>query len=80
MAEFDGQRARLYGLALEDYPEARKGDIELMNKYLSPRSGEVILEVGAGNGIFSGHIADAVLPNGKLIVSDPSKNPVVRSI
>lgn len=73
MAEFDGVRAKLYKEALSDFPNARRGDIELMKKYLSPESGEVILEVGAGNGLFSGAIADAVMPNGKLVVTDPSK-------
>ncbi len=73
MAEFDGVRAQLYKEALSDFPNARHGDIELMKKYLAPRSGENILEIGAGNGIFSGHIADAVLEGGKLIVSDPSR-------
>lgn len=72
MAEFDGVRAQLYKDALSDFPNARKGDIELMKQYLKPKTGEVVLEVGAGNGLFSGAIADAVLPKGKLIVSDPS--------
>lgn len=52
MAEFDGVRARLYSEALRDFPKARQGDIELMRKYLSPKPGEIILEVGAGNGWF----------------------------
>lgn len=73
MAEFDGLRAQLYKEALTEFPEARKGDINLMNRYLAPKPGEVILEVGAGNGLFSGAIADAVLPGGKLIVTDPSQ-------
>lgn len=77
MAEFDGIRAKLYKEALSDFPSARQGDIELMNKYLSPQPGEVILEVGAGNGMFSGVIADAVLPNGKVIVTDPSQEQLV---
>lgn len=72
MAEFDGVRATLYKEALSDFPNARKGDIDLMKKYLTLRPDEVILEVGAGNGIFSGAIADSILPNGKLLVSDPS--------
>lgn len=73
MAEFDGERARLYGQALHDHPKARQGDIELMKKHLAPKPGEVILEVGAGNGMFSGAMADALLPGGKLVVTDPSK-------
>jgi len=72
MAEFDGVRAKLYSEALKDFPNARKRDISLMKKYLSPQSGETIVEIGAGNGIFSGDLADAVLPKGKVIVVDPS--------
>ncbi|MEK7135990.1 MAG: class I SAM-dependent methyltransferase [Patescibacteria group bacterium] len=72
MAEFDGIRAKLYAEALTDFPQAREGDIELMKKYLCPNPREVILEVGAGNGLFSGVIADALLPEGRLIVTDPS--------
>lgn len=73
MAEFDGIRAQLYKEALTEFPRARAGDIVLMHKYLSPQTGETILEVGAGNGLFSGVIADVLLPGGKLIVTDPSK-------
>ncbi len=73
MAEFDGIRAKLYHEALTDFPKARKGDLELMRQYLSPKPGEVIIEIGAGNGLFSGTIADATLPDGKLIVVDPSR-------
>ena len=72
-AEFDGLRAKLYSEALKEFPNARKTDIDLMANYLSPKSGETILEIGAGNGIFSGAIADATLPNGKVIVTDPSR-------
>lgn len=74
MAEFDGIRARLYKEALEEYPEARKGDLNDMKKFLAPKAGENILEVGAGNGLFSGEIADLILPDGELIVSDPSSD------
>lgn len=72
MAEFDGIRAKLYKEALSEFPDARRRDLELMQKYLEPKSGEVILEIGAGNGLFSGTIADAILPSGKLYVLDPS--------
>jgi len=73
MAEFDGIRAKLYSEALKEFPNARKGDIELMKQYFDPKSGETILEVGAGNGLFSGALADSVLPEGKTIVTDPSR-------
>jgi arsenite methyltransferase len=72
MAEFDGERSKLYNEALKEYPNARKQDIEVMQRYLAPKKGETILEVGAGSGFFSGHIADILGNNGKLIVSDPS--------
>ena len=72
-AEFDGIRAKLYSEALREFPEARKSDILLMMKYLCPKPGEKILEIGAGNGMFSGVIADAVLPGGMVVVSDPSR-------
>lgn len=69
MAEFDGIRARMYKDALKDYPTARKGDLALMRKYFVPEEHEVVLEVGAGNGMFSGDLADSVK---RLYVADPS--------
>lgn len=69
MAEFDGVRATMYRDALQDYPEARATDIDLMQKHFKPQSSEVVLEVGAGNGIFSGDLADSVK---RLYVADPS--------
>jgi arsenite methyltransferase len=74
MAEFDNIRSKLYRAALEEFPEARLEDIELMKKYLKPAMGEVIVEVGAGSGFFSGHISDLIGANGKLIVTDPSND------
>jgi arsenite methyltransferase len=74
MAEFDGTRAKLYSSAMTDYPYAREGDIELMFQYLKPSVGEAILEIGAGNGFFSGAIAGSVGEEGLLTVSDPSKD------
>lgn len=71
-AEFDGIRAKMYGQALEDYPNARKQDVEIMKKFLEPKEGEVILEVGAGSGFFSKHLSELVGEEGKVIVSDPS--------
>jgi len=70
--EFDGIRARLYKECLREFPNAREQDIELMKKFFAPRLGERILEVGAGSGMFSRHIADIIGKNGRLIVSDTS--------
>ncbi len=70
--EFDGIRSRLYKEALIEYPEARVEDIEIMKKYLAPKNGERILEIGAGSGFFSKHISEMLGEKGKLIVSDPS--------
>lgn len=71
--EFTGARSSLYKEALKEYPESRLEDIEVMKKFLAPKEGETILEIGAGSGFFSGHISDLIGNKGKLIVSDPSK-------
>jgi ubiquinone/menaquinone biosynthesis C-methylase UbiE len=72
MVEFTGVRSNLYKEALKEYPESRQEDIEIMKKYLAPKKGEKILEIGAGSGFFSGTIAELIEKDGKLIVSDPS--------
>ncbi len=69
MAEFSGVRANLYKECLREFPHARDEDIEVMKKYLAPKENEVVLEVGAGSGFFSGILSDMV---NQLIVSDPS--------
>lgn len=69
--EFSGSRSSLYKEALTEYPAARQADIDVMKKYLKPKDREVIVEIGAGSGMFSGIIADLV-KSGKLIVTDPS--------
>lgn len=73
MAEFDGERAKLYKEALTDFPNVRQSDLFLMEKYFSPKYGECVVEIGAGNGIFSGKIADMIERDGRLVVVDPSK-------
>jgi arsenite methyltransferase len=70
MAEFTGERSRLYRECLREFPHARDEDIEVMKKYLAPKDNEIVLEIGAGSGFFSGILSDMVR---KLIVSDPSK-------
>ncbi len=70
MSEFIGQRSELYKEALKEFPHARDQDIEVMKKYLNPQKDEIILEVGAGSGVFSSILSDSVK---ELIVSDPSK-------
>ncbi|MBS3174731.1 class I SAM-dependent methyltransferase [Candidatus Woesearchaeota archaeon] len=70
--EFDGVRSQLYKEALEEFPNTRENDIKCMKKYLSPKDGERILEIGAGSGFFSQHILDLIGEKGRLIVSDPS--------
>lgn len=72
MEEFSGDRAKLYRECLRQFPDSRNEDIEIMKKYLKPKYGETILEIGAGNGFFSGQIAKSLGNKGKLIVLDPS--------
>lgn len=79
MSEFDGLRAEMYHQAMRDYPDARLEDLEVMKRYLDPKEGENILEVGAGSGFFSAHIADAICP-GQLIVADPSMDQLDEAI
>lgn len=71
--EFRGIRSNLYKESLKQFPDARDEERALVEKYLKPKKGEIILEVGAGSGFFSGVIADAVGPLGKLFVSDSSE-------
>lgn len=70
--EFDGIRSKLYKECLREFPDARLEDIEVMKKYLAPKKGERILEIGAGSGFFSKFISDLLGDNGRLIASDPS--------
>jgi arsenite methyltransferase len=70
--QFDGERSQLYKEALIEYPNARAEDLKIMKRILKPQKGEKILEIGAGSGFFSGHIADLLEEKGQLIVSDPS--------
>lgn len=70
--EFDGVRASLYAEALNEFPTSRLEDINIMKKRLQPQEGERILEIGAGSGFFSGHIAKHIGDNGRLTVADPS--------
>lgn len=70
--EFDGLRSQLYKESLREFPEARLEDLEIMKKYLAPKKGERILEIGAGSGFFSKVISDLLGEEGRLIVSDPS--------
>jgi len=71
MAEFIGIRSKLYKECLQEFPHARDEEINAIKKFLNPRSNETILEVGAGSGLLSEVLSEA-LKNGKLIVSDPS--------
>ena len=70
--EFDGIRAKLYRECLKEFPSAREQDIEAMKKYFTPKPNERVLEVGAGSGMFSKHMAEIIGEGGRLIVSDPS--------
>lgn len=72
--EFIGLRSKLFTEALTEYPYARKEDIEVMYKYLSPQPGEYILGFGEGNGYFCQAIAEAVGSQGSYLITDPSQD------
>lgn len=73
-AEFIGRRSSSYRDALSLYPRAWLQDIQMMNRFLKPRHGETILDVGAGNGYFTRAIAHAIGPSGRLVVAEPSSD------
>jgi len=73
-AEFDGERANLYELAIAKFPDSRKNDIEAMLKTLEPKQGERIIGLGEGNGYFSKAISEAIGVKGYYLVTDPSKD------
>ena len=72
MSEFAGIRSQVNKKALKKFPHARRRDLDYMRTHLAPREGGRVLEIGAGSGFFSGHIADMLDPTGRLVVSDPS--------
>lgn len=74
MADFDGLRAQLYNLALEEFPNARKNDLTAMYKLLDPKPGQHVLGFGEGNGFFVPAIAKEIGDNGRYVVTDPSKD------
>jgi SAM-dependent methyltransferase len=71
-AEFSGRRSATYRDALSTYANAWRSDIACMERFLDPRPGERILEIGAGNGYFSRAIADRIGKTGLLVATDPS--------
>lgn len=70
--EFIGKRSSDYRDALSHYANVWLSDIACMKRFLKPVPGESILEVGAGNGYFSGAIAGELGSEGLLVASDPS--------
>lgn len=71
--EFVGERARMYELAIAEFPDARRDDIDAMHLYLNPQKGERILGLGEGNGYFASAIAESLGNEGKYVVTDPSE-------
>ncbi|MCA9352456.1 class I SAM-dependent methyltransferase [Patescibacteria group bacterium] len=75
--EFDPLRSEMYRIALQRYPHARVEDIEAMFKYFDPQPHEITLEIGAGNGFFSHHIAKQ---SKHAFIYDPSSEQIARSV
>jgi ubiquinone/menaquinone biosynthesis C-methylase UbiE len=70
--QFKGARAQLFKEALIEYPKARRDDLSLMRKHLSPQPGERILGFGEGNGYFCRAIAEAVGKTGSYVITEAS--------
>jgi arsenite methyltransferase len=70
-AEFSGIRSQYYREIMQEMPEARLEERKMLMKHLNPKLGEKILEIGAGTGFYSQHIAHSIFP-GTLVATDPS--------
>ena len=68
-AEFSWVRSQLYKECLQEFPNARKQDFEIMQTFLHPQKNETILEIWAWSWFFSWTIANQC---NRLYVSDPS--------
>lgn len=75
-AEFMGIRSQYYKEILQEMPQVRYEEREMMLKFLDPKPGEKILEIGAGSGYYSEHIAQAVFPEA-LVATDPSQEQLM---
>ncbi len=71
-AEFSGIRSQYYREIMQEMPKARLEEREMLMKCLVPKPGEKILEIGAGTGFYSQHIAKLIFP-GTIIATDPSE-------
>jgi cyclopropane fatty-acyl-phospholipid synthase-like methyltransferase len=72
LAEFDGERAKLYEEAINEFPSSRIKDIQIMKKLLNPIADEYVIGFGEGNGYFSEAIANSIGRFGKYLIIDPS--------
>ncbi|WP_159587274.1 class I SAM-dependent methyltransferase [Chelativorans xinjiangense] len=72
IVEFSGRRSATYQDALATYSNAWRSDIACMARFLDPKRGEKVLEIGAGNGYFSVAIAELIGADGLLVATDPS--------
>jgi ubiquinone/menaquinone biosynthesis C-methylase UbiE len=71
-AEFSELRSSRYNGALTDFPDAWRHDVEDMLREVRPSKGQTIVDLGGGTGYFSRIMADAVGPDGEVIIVDPS--------
>lgn len=72
--EFSGERARMYGTVLQEFPLARADEVQINMKYLKPVAGERILEVGSGSGLYTKVLSDLVGLTGEVAATDPSQD------
>lgn len=72
VSKFTNRRSKSYKNALESFPNVWKQDLNVMYDYLSPQSGEVIVELGAGSGFYSVIISKEIGNKGKLLLVEPS--------
>ncbi|MGL6314512.1 class I SAM-dependent methyltransferase [Vibrio sp. WXL103] len=72
VVEFEENRSKSYKAAISNFPDVWEQDLDIMEKYLNPKPGNTIAELGAGSGFFSFAILDKIQTTGTLVVIDPS--------
>lgn len=72
MLEFDAETSRLLDIAYQgaDITRRRQASFDA----LQPKPGEMVLDIGCGNGLLSLELARAVGPGGRVIGIDPSED------
>lgn len=70
--DFVGERAALYERSMGAYPMARKEEVGFNMNMFQVKTGEKILEIGSGSGLYTEVLARLVTESGMVVATDPS--------